>query len=82
MQEKVNFAEENLPVLTEIFREQMQDLLHAESQLVKAPPKMAKAANNPELSPPGDTCGRNQGTCRTFERDYRDSWCQAESKTM
>jgi len=37
-------------MLQEVLIEEMQDLLHAENQLVKALPKMAKAANNEELS--------------------------------
>jgi Mn-containing catalase len=35
--------------LKEVLVEQMQDLLHAEGQLVKALPKMAKAAHDPQL---------------------------------
>jgi Mn-containing catalase len=35
--------------LKELLIEEMQDLLHAEGQLVKALPKMAKAANEPKL---------------------------------
>lgn len=38
-----------MPVLEELLVEEMQDLLHAESQLVKALPKMAKAAHEPKL---------------------------------
>jgi Mn-containing catalase len=38
-----------MPVLKEVLVEEMQDLLHAEGQLVKALPKMAKAAKSPEL---------------------------------
>jgi Mn-containing catalase len=36
-------------VLQELLVEEMQDLLHAEGQLVKALPKMAKAAHDPKL---------------------------------
>jgi ferritin-like metal-binding protein YciE len=36
-------------MLEQLLNEQLQDLLHAENQLVKALPKMAKAANNEEL---------------------------------
>ena len=35
--------------LKELLVEQLQDLLHAESQLTKALPKMAKAAHTPKL---------------------------------
>ena len=38
-----------MPALQELLIEEMQDLLHAEHQLVKALPKMAKAANEPKL---------------------------------
>ena len=38
-----------MPALEELLVEEMQDLLHAEGQLVKALPKMAKAANDPKL---------------------------------
>ena len=36
-------------MLQELLTEELKDLLHAENQLVKALPKMAKAANNEEL---------------------------------
>jgi|SRR5579871_5512724 len=38
-----------MPNLEEMLVEELQDLLHAENQLVKALPKMAKAARNEEL---------------------------------
>ena len=38
-----------MPILQEILVEQLKDLLHAEGQLVKALPKMARAANDPKL---------------------------------
>ncbi|HLH02711.1 MAG TPA: ferritin-like domain-containing protein [Bryobacteraceae bacterium] len=38
-----------MPALDEILVEELQDLLHAENQLVKALPKMAKAARDPKL---------------------------------
>ncbi|MBV8070319.1 MAG: ferritin-like domain-containing protein [Acidobacteriaceae bacterium] len=38
-----------MPVLQEVLVEEMRDLLHAEAQLVKALPKMAKAARDPKL---------------------------------
>jgi Mn-containing catalase len=38
-----------MSVLEEVLVEQLRDLLHAEGQLVKAMPRMAKAAHNPEL---------------------------------
>jgi ferritin-like metal-binding protein YciE len=38
-----------MSALQELLTEEMQDLLHAEGQLVKALPKMAKAARNPKL---------------------------------
>jgi Mn-containing catalase len=38
-----------MPVLQELLIEQMQDLLHAEAQLVKALPKLARAAHTPKL---------------------------------
>ncbi len=38
-----------MPMLEELLVEDMQDLLHAESQLVRALPKMAKAAHDPKL---------------------------------
>src|SRR5579872_1120228 len=36
-------------MLQELLTDELKDLLHAENQLVKALPKMAKAANNDEL---------------------------------
>lgn len=38
-----------MAVLTEVLTEELQDLLHAENQLVKALPKMAKAAHDEDL---------------------------------
>ena len=38
-----------MALLQEVLVEQMQDLLHAEAQLVKALPKMARAAKEPKL---------------------------------
>ena len=38
-----------MPVLQEILVEELKDLLHAEGQLVKALPKMARAARDPKL---------------------------------
>jgi Mn-containing catalase len=38
-----------MPVLHDLLVEEMQDLLHAENQLVKALPKMARAAHDPKL---------------------------------
>jgi Mn-containing catalase len=38
-----------MPLLEEVLVEELQDLLSAESQLVKALPKMAKAATDPKL---------------------------------
>ena len=39
----------NMDTLQELLVEELQDLLHAENQLVKALPKMAKAANDEDL---------------------------------
>jgi Mn-containing catalase len=38
-----------MPQIKELLVEQLQDLLHAETQLTGALPKMAKAANHPKL---------------------------------
>ncbi|HEX4165545.1 MAG TPA: DUF892 family protein [Bryobacteraceae bacterium] len=38
-----------MPILEELLVEEMRDLLHAENQLVKALPKMAKAAHDGKL---------------------------------
>lgn len=38
-----------MEMLQELLVEELRDMLHAESQLVKALPKMAKATKNPEL---------------------------------
>ena len=38
-----------MPGLDELLVEELQDLLHAEGQLVKALPRMAKAAHDPKL---------------------------------
>ncbi|HTF71017.1 MAG TPA: ferritin-like domain-containing protein [Edaphobacter sp.] len=39
----------NMPLVKDLLVEELQDLLHAEGQLVGALPKMAAAANNPKL---------------------------------
>ena len=39
----------SLPTLKALLIEELKDLFHAENQLLKALPKMAKAATNPEL---------------------------------
>ena len=38
-----------MELLQELLTEELKDLLHAENQLVKALPKMAKAAKDPDL---------------------------------
>lgn len=38
-----------MPQVKELLIEELQDLLHAENQLIAALPKMAKAAHNPKL---------------------------------
>src|SRR5215468_7328084 len=38
-----------MPQVKELLVEELQDLLHAETQLTNALPKMAEAANNPRL---------------------------------
>lgn len=38
-----------MELLQELLIEELKDLLHAENQLVKALPKMAKAAKDPDL---------------------------------
>lgn len=40
---------ENLPDLKALLVDEMEDLLHAENQLIKALPKMAKASHSPQL---------------------------------
>jgi Mn-containing catalase len=42
-------VKDNMPELQELLVDEMRDLLHAEQQLVKALPKMAKAAHEPKL---------------------------------
>ena len=39
----------DMPTLREAFLDEIRDIYHAEKQLVKALPKMAQAASNPEL---------------------------------
>ena len=38
-----------MPQIKELLVDQLQDLIHAESQLARALPKMAEAANHPKL---------------------------------
>lgn len=40
---------DDLPQLKSLLVDEMEDLLHAETQLIKALPKMAKAAHSPQL---------------------------------
>src|SRR4029079_13041309 len=57
-------AEETNP-LNELLQEELKDLYSAESQIVKALPKMAKAASSPELK-------------RAFERHLEETRRQVE----
>ncbi|MGH9393121.1 MAG: ferritin-like domain-containing protein [Terriglobales bacterium] len=60
---------ENLPELKALLVDQMEDLLHAENQLVKALPKCAKAAHAPQLRQAFE--GHLEQTRRHIERLQR-----------
>src|SRR5215218_9714146 len=61
-------AEETNP-LNELLHEELRDLYSAETQIVKALPKMAKAASSPELR-------------RAFERHLEETKRQVERLNM
>src|SRR5437867_3025557 len=75
----------NLKNLNELFLDQLADIYHAERQLVKALPKMAKATSSPELksaieSHLTETEGHVQRLERVFEafdRPAKGKKCQA-----
>jgi Mn-containing catalase len=46
---KLQQGKQNMPQLKELLVEELQDLLHAETQLTGALPKMAEAAHDPKL---------------------------------
>jgi Mn-containing catalase len=59
-------------MLRELLLEELRDIYHAEGQLVKALPKMAKAANSPELKEAfqkhlGETNGQVERLQQAFE---------------
>ena len=61
--------------LKELYIEELRDIYNAENQLVKALPKMAKAATSEDLG--GWTLKngleQNQGSRPTFGKDFRRS---------
>jgi ferritin-like metal-binding protein YciE len=57
--------------LEDAFVEELKDILHAEKQLIKALPKMSKAAHDPELKQAFDTHNREtQEQIKRLERVF------------
>ena len=68
-----------LKTLKDLYVMELKDLYNAEKQIVKALPKMAKAATSPELKAgvPG-TPGADQGAGRAAEHDLRGAGREAD----
>lgn len=70
-----------MPELQELLIEEMQDLLHAEHQLLKALPKMAKAAHNPELKQAFEKhLEQTQGHVQRLEQAFESLGAKAKAK--
>ena len=62
-----------LDSLESLFLDELKDVYHAEKQLVKALPRMAKAASSPELRQAfTDHLKETQGQVQRLERIFRD----------
>jgi ferritin-like metal-binding protein YciE len=68
--------------LRNLFIDTLQDMYHAEGQLVKALPKMAKAANNPELRKGFEQhLKQTEGHVKRLEQVFQAIGEKAKSKT-
>lgn len=67
--------------LQELLIEGMQDLLHAEHQLLRALPKMAKAAHQPELKQAFEThLEQTQGHVQRLEQAFEELGAKPKTK--
>jgi ferritin-like metal-binding protein YciE len=63
----------SLDSLESLFLDQLKDMLHAEKQLVRALPRMAKAASSPDLQAAFTThLKETQGQVQRLERVFRE----------
>lgn len=70
-----------MPELRELLIENMQDLLHAEHQLLKALPKMAKAAHEPKLKQAFEKhLEETQGQVQRLEQAFEMLGAKAKAK--
>ncbi|HEX7363182.1 MAG TPA: ferritin-like domain-containing protein [Bryobacteraceae bacterium] len=70
-----------MPILEELLIEGMQDLLHAEYQLLRALPKMAKAAHEPKLKEAFEThLEQTQGHVQRLEQAFEELGAKAKTK--
>src|SRR5438309_2328908 len=68
--------------LRDLFIDTLRDMYHAEGQLVKALPKMAKAAHNPELKRGFEThLKQTEQHVKRVEQAFQASGEKAKSKT-
>jgi ferritin-like metal-binding protein YciE len=68
--------------LKDLFLDQLKDLYHAENQLVKALPKMSKAASNPQLQQAFDShLQETQGHVQRLEQVFEELGEPAKGKT-
>src|SRR5205814_5235136 len=71
-----------MPQIKELLVEQLQDLLHAETQLTAALPKMAEAAKHPKLKEAFEKhLLQTQGQVERLERAFALLGEKAEPKT-
>jgi ferritin-like metal-binding protein YciE len=68
--------------LKDLFVDQLKDLYHAENQLIKALPKMSKAASNPQLQQAfTDHLEETQGHVQRLEQVFEELGEPAKGKT-
>jgi ferritin-like metal-binding protein YciE len=71
-----------IETLQDLFVDQLKDLYHAEQQLVKALPKMAKSANEPELKDAlTHHLEETRGHVDRLEQVFQDVGAKPKSKT-
>ena len=72
-----------LQTLEDLFLHELKDLYSAENQLVKALPKMAKAATNPELKAGFEEhLEQTKGHVRAAHEDRQAAWQRAHRAYM
>ena len=66
-----------MPQVKDLLVEELQDLLHAENQLIAALPKMANAAHNPKLREAFEKhLQQTQVQVERLEQAFERRWCE------